>query len=248
MAGAALNLEPIEDIKRKQGKRFSSAVEKLRAQKLAPIAYADAIAKILELPKAKFDETLDLAIRLGVDPKQSDQNVRGAVPLPHGSGKSARILVFAKGAKLKEAEEAGANFVGAEELVEKINGGWLEFDSVVATPDMMAVVSKVARVLGPKGLMPNPKVGTVTMDLKSVITDLKKGRVEFRIDKAGIVHAPFGKVSMGKDKLVENFKSLTDQIVRSKPSSTKGHYILSAYISSSMSPSVAVDIASFYEA
>jgi large subunit ribosomal protein L1 len=247
MAEAALQLEPIEVIKKKQGKRFSTAVQKLRDKGLAAQSYAEAIQRILDLPKAKFDETLEIALRLGVDPKQSDQNVRGAVALPHGSGKSARILVFAKGAKLKEAEEAGADFVGAEELVEKINAGWLEFDSVVATPDMMAVVSKVARVLGPKGLMPNPKVGTVTMDLKNVITDLKKGRVEFRIDKAGIVHAGFGKISMGKEKLIDNFKALTEQIVRAKPSSVKGAYILSAYISSSMSPSVMVDVASFYQ-
>ncbi len=247
MAGAALQLEPIEDIKKKQGKRYASAVEKLRAQKLSAVAYSDAIQKILDLPKAKFDETLDIALRLTVDPKQSDQNVRGAVALPHGSGRSAKVLVFAKGPKLKEAEEAGADFVGAEELAEKINGGWLEFDAVVATPDMMAVVSKVARVLGPKGLMPNPKVGTVTMDLKNVITDLKKGRVEFRVDKAGIIHARFGKVSMGKEKLVENFKALADQIVRAKPASVKGGYIAAAYMSSSMGPSVAVDVASFYQ-
>lgn len=246
MANLALDLEPIEVIKKKQGKRYASAVEKVRAFEKPQQAYEAAIDSLLALPKAKFDETFDIAFRLGVDPKQSDQNVRGAVTLPHGSGKSSRVLVFAKGPKAKEAEDAGADHVGAEELADKINGGWLEFDSVVATPDMMAVVSKVARVLGPKGLMPNPKVGTVTMDVKTVVGDLKKGRVEFRVDKAGIVHAPFGKVSMGKQKLAENFKALSDQLVRAKPSSVKGSYIQSAYMSTSMGPSVSVEVASFY--
>lgn len=240
MAQAA-QLVSIPDIKKKHGKRYASAVEKLRTSAASALNLEDAVKALLETPAPKFDETLEVALRLGVDPKQSDQMVRGAVVLPHGTGKSATVIAFAKGDKIKEAEEAGAVEVGGEELAQKILGGWLDFTSVVATPDMMAVVSKVARVLGPKGLMPNPKLGTVTMDLKSVINELKKGRVEFRVDKAGIVHAAFGKRSFGQEKLVENLKSLVETVMRAKPSTAKGTYLLSAYISGAMSPSVALD-------
>jgi large subunit ribosomal protein L1 len=245
MASAAQKLESVEVIKKRQGKRFSESVKVLREKASGALSYQEGIQCLLDLPKTKFDQTLDVAFRLGVDPKQSDQMVRGAVVLPHGLGKDVRILVFAKGDKLKEAEAAGANFVGADELVEKISGGWTDFDSVVATPDMMPVVSKVARVLGPKGLMPNPKLGTVTMDVTKVIGELKMGRCEFRVDKNAVIHAPVGKLSSGAEKLAENFKILADTLKRMKPSTTKGTYFRSVYLSSSMGPSVQVDVSSF---
>lgn len=245
MASAAQNLEPIELIKKKHGKRYSGGIEALRSDGLKSKKFGEAIEFLLGLPKAKFDESLEVSYRLGVDPKQSDQMVRGAIVLPHGTGKTARVVVFAKGAKLKEAEETGADHVGADELIEKISGGWTDFDSVVATPDMMGVVSKVARILGPRGLMPNPKLGTVTMDVSKVVGELKKGRVEYRVEKAGIVHAAFGKLSLGKEKLSENFKALTDSIVKQKPSSAKGAYIRSVYLSTTMGPSIELDYSEF---
>lgn len=240
MAKAAQILS-IAELKKKHGKRFSKAAEKIRSFDKAYFSIDEAIKAILETPAPKFDESLHVALRLGVDPKHSDQMVRGAVVLPHGTGKSATVVVFAKGEKIKEAEEAGALEVGGEELAQKILGGWTDFTSVVATPDMMPIVSKVARVLGPKGLMPNPKLGTVTMDLKSVIGELKKGRVEFRAEKAGIVHAPIGKRSLGAEKLLENLNTLLETVVRLKPSASKGSYILSAYLSAAMGPSLMLD-------
>ncbi len=240
MAKAAQILS-IADLKKRHGKRYSQATEKLRSFEKAFFTGEEAIKAILETPSPKFDESLHLALRLGIDPKQSDQMVRGAVVLPHGTGKSATVVVFAKGEKIKEAQEAGALEVGGEELAQKILAGWTDFTSVVATPDMMPIVSKVARVLGPKGLMPNPKLGTVTMDLKNVIGELKKGRVEFRAEKAGIVHAPIGKRSLGAEKLVENLNVLLETVVRLKPATSKGAFVLSAYLSPAMGPSLMLD-------
>jgi len=241
MAQSGKNLESLEKIKTKQGKRYSAGVKLVREKAPSPVSYDKAIEILCDLPKTKFDETCDVAFRLGVDPKQSDQMVRGACVLPHGTGRSAKVVVFAKGEKAKEAEAAGADEVGAEDLADKISGGYSDFTAVVATPDMMAVVSKVARVLGPKGLMPNPKLGTVTMNLKSVIEELKKGRVEYRVDKNSVIHAPFGKRSFGKEKLTENLKTLTEQVVKAKPATAKGHYLLSMTLSTSMGPGVKVD-------
>lgn len=189
----------------------------------------------------KFDETVDVAIRLGVDAKQTDQNVRGAVVLPHGLGKSKRVLVFAKAAKEAEAKEAGADFVGAEDLVEKINGGWLDFDVAVATPDMMGVVGRVAKILGPRGLMPNPKLGTVTLDVKKAVQESKAGKAEFRTEKAGIVHAPIGKVSFGPQKLKENLKAVLETVRRLKPATAKGIYFKGMAVSSSMGPGFKIE-------
>lgn len=190
---------------------------------------------------AKFDETVDLAVRLGVDAKQSNQQVRSAVVLPHGLGKTKKVLVFAKGEKEKEAKEAGADFVGAEDLIEKINGGWMDFEAAIATPDMMGVVGRVAKVLGPRGLMPNPKLGTVTFEVKKAVQEAKAGKVEFRTDKSGIVHVPVGKVSFGKDKLKDNIKTLLDTVRRLKPATSKGVYFKGLAVSSTMGPGVRVD-------
>ena len=189
----------------------------------------------------KFDETVNIAVRLGIDTKQADQQVRGATVLPNGIGNKVRVLVFAKGPKATEAEAAGADFVGSDELVTKINGGWMDFDKVIATPDMMVAVSKVGKILGPRGLMPNPKTGTVTNDLTKAINDERKGKVEFRAEKAGIVHAPIGKKSFGKDKLKENFSSLLDAIIKMKPSTAKGAYLKSVTVSPAMSPGIRLE-------
>lgn len=225
------------------GKKYKASVEKVDAEKKYVIEEA---FKILEgFSKAKFDETVDVSVNLGVDPKKSDQMVRGATPLPHGLGKSVSVLVFAKGDKAKEASEAGADFVGAEDLVEKIQGGWMEFDKVVATPDMMGTVSKLGRVLGPRGLMPNPKLGTVSMEVGKVVKEQKAGKVEFRVEKGAIIHAPIGKRSFGSDKLKENFNALLDAVQRAKPSGAKGVYIRGLAISATMTPSVRVDTSVF---
>jgi len=189
----------------------------------------------------KFDETVNLAVRLSIDVKQADQQVRGATVLPNGIGNKVRVLVFAKGAKATEATNAGADFVGSDDLVEKINGGWMDFDKVIATPDMMIAVSKVGKILGPRGLMPNPKTGTVTMNLTQAINDERKGKVEFRAEKAGIVHAPIGKRSFGPDKLKENMKSLLDAIVKMKPSTSKGAYLKSITVSGAMTPGLRLE-------
>jgi large subunit ribosomal protein L1 len=190
---------------------------------------------------AKFDESVDMAIRLGVNPKHADQMVRGTVALPHGVGKEVKILVFAKGEKEKEAREAGADFVGAEDLVEKITGGWTDFDKAIATPDMMGTVGKLGKVLGPRGLMPNPKVGTVTFDVARAVKELKAGRVEFKVDKTGIVHTTVGKISFSAEQLKENVMALMDTIVRAKPSSSKGTYLKSVAISTTMGPGIKLD-------
>ena len=203
---------------------------------------AEALDLAVKTAKAKFDETIELHVRLGVDPRHADQQVRGAVVLPNGTGKTVKVLVFAKGAKATEAQEAGADFVGAEELVQKIQGeNWFDYDVVVATPDMMGVVGRLGRVLGPKGLMPNPKSGTVTFDVANAIKEIKAGKVEYRVDKTAIVHCPIGKKSFGTEKLVENFKALMDALVKAKPAAAKGQYVKSVSVSSTMGPGAKVN-------
>ena len=202
----------------------------------------EAMELAVKTAKAKFDETIELAVRLGVDPRHADQQVRGAVVLPHGTGKTVKVLVFAKGDKVKEAQEAGAEFVGAEALVEKIQKeNWFDFDVVVATPDMMGVVGRLGRVLGPKGLMPNPKSGTVTFDVAKAVQEIKAGKVEYRVDKTSIVHVPLGKKSFGAEKLAENFKVLMEALIKAKPAAAKGQYIKSISVSSTMGPGVKVN-------
>jgi len=191
---------------------------------------------------AKFDETVDVSVRLGVDPRKADQMVRGAVVLPNGLGKTVRVLVFAKGEKAAEAEKAGADFVGGDDLVEKIQGGWFDFDTAIASPDMMGVVGKIGRLLGPRGLMPNPKVGTVTMDIARAVEESKSGKIEYRVEKAGIVHAPVGKISFDAEKLKENILSLLDVLIKAKPSTAKGTYLKKISISSTMGPGINLDI------
>lgn len=203
---------------------------------------AEALELAVKTSKAKFDETIELAVRLGVDPRHADQQVRGAVVLPHGTGKQVRVLVFAKGEKAKEAEAAGAEFVGADELASKIQSeNWFEFDVVVATPDMMGVVGRLGRILGPKGLMPNPKSGTVTFDLTKAIAEIKAGKVEYRVDKTAIIHVPIGRRSFGAEKLSDNFHSLMEAVVKAKPSGAKGQYIKSVSVSSTMGPGVKIN-------
>ncbi|MCL2669560.1 MAG: 50S ribosomal protein L1 [Syntrophaceae bacterium] len=223
----------------KRGKRYIELSKKVEAGKR--YAVDEAVELVVSTASAKFDETVDAAVRLGVNPAHADQMVRGSVVLPNGLGKSVRVLVFAKGEKEKEALEAGAEFVGGEDLVEKIRGGWLEFDRVISTPDMMGSVGKLGKVLGPRGLMPNPKVGTVTFDVGKAVQELKAGRVEFRVEKAGIVHCPIGKSSFGTEKLKENLLALIKMIVKLKPSSSKGIYIRSIALSTVMGPGVKVD-------
>lgn len=209
---------------------------------------AEALELAVKTAKANFDETIELHVRLGVDPRHADQQVRGAVVLPNGTGKNVRVLVFAKGDKAKEAQEAGADFVGAEELVDKIQKeNWFDFDVVVATPDMMGVVGRLGRVLGPKGLMPNPKSGTVTFDVAKAIDEIKAGKVEYRLDKTNIIHVPVGKVSFGGEKLTENFAALMDAIVKAKPAAAKGQYLKSVAVTSTMGPGVKVNPAKIAE-
>jgi large subunit ribosomal protein L1 len=202
----------------------------------------EAVEIIKEASYAKFDETVDVAVRLGVDPRHADQMVRGAVVLPNGLGKTIRVLVFAKGEKEKEARDAGADYVGADDLVAKIQEGWFDFDTAIATPDMMGVVGKIGKLLGPRGLMPNPKVGTVTFDLDRAIKDSKAGKVEFRVEKAGIIHAPVGKLSFAADKLQENILALVDALMKAKPPAAKGNYVKKMTISSTMGPGVPLDL------
>ena len=221
----------------KRGKNYLDSV-KLYG-KATQYDVEQAVELCLQTAKAKFDETIELSVRLGVDPRHADQQVRGAVVLPHGTGKTVRVLVFAKGDKVKEAEDAGADYVGAEELVQKIQTeNWFDFDVCVATPDMMGVVGRIARILGPKGLMPNPKSGTVTMDVAKAIADIKAGKVEYRVDKTSIIHCPVGKKSFEKEKLVENINVLMEAIVRAKPAAAKGAYLRSIVVSSTMGPGV----------
>ncbi|MBQ3145508.1 MAG: 50S ribosomal protein L1 [Clostridia bacterium] len=221
----------------KKGKRYLEC-EKL-VDKSKNYDAKEALDVICKMPKPKFDETVELHVKLGVDSKQADQQVRGTVVLPNGTGKTQRVLVFAKGDKAKEAEAAGADFVGAEELVPKIqNENWFDYDVIVATPDMMGVIGRLGKILGPKGLMPNPKSGTVTMDVTKAINEIKSGKVEYRLDKTNIIHLGFGKVSFGSDKLLENYETVMDAIIKAKPAAAKGQYVKSIAIATSMGPSI----------
>jgi large subunit ribosomal protein L1 len=223
----------------KRGKKYVEAAKKIETGKRYPVSEATEL--VVASARAKFDETVAAAIRLGVNPAHAEQMVRGSVVLPNGLGKSVRVLVFAKGEKEKEALDAGADVVGSDDVVEKIRGGWLEFDRVIATPDMMGSVGKLGKILGPRGLMPNPKVGTVTFDVGRTVKELKAGKVEFRVEKAGIVHCPIGKASFGAEKLKENFLALVEMIIKLKPASSKGIYIRSISLSTVMGPGVKVD-------
>ena len=222
------------------GKKYIESVKLI--DRSALYTPSEALELSVKTAKAKFDETVELHVRLGVDPRHADQQVRGAVVLPHGTGKTVRVLVFAKGEKAKEAEAAGADFVGADELVQKIQGeNWFDYDVVVATPDMMGVVGRLGRVLGPKGLMPNPKSGTVTFDVAKAIAEIKAGKVEYRVDKTAIVHCPIGKVSFGVEKLQENFHALMEALIKAKPAAAKGQYVKSVSVSSTMGPGAKVN-------
>lgn len=223
----------------KHGKKYQDAAKEIDRNVL--LEPNEAISIVKKVAPAKFDETVEVAVRLGVDPRHADQQVRGAVVLPNGTGKTAKVLVFAKGEKHKEAEAAGADYVGAEDMIEKIQGGWMDFDVAIATPDMMGAVGKLGRVLGPRGLMPNPKTGTVTFDVDRAVKEVKAGKIEYRTDKAGIIHAPIGKVSFETEKLVENFQTLIDTLIRVKPAAAKGTYLKSITVSSTMGPGVKVN-------
>jgi len=223
----------------KRGKKFIEAKKKIEPGKR--YALKEAAEIVVSTARAKFDETVDAAIRLGVSPQHADQMVRGSVVLHNGLGKSVRVLVFAKGQKEKEAFDAGADFVGGEEIIEKVSKGWLEFDKAIATPDMMGLVSKLGKILGPRGLMPNPKVGTVTFDLEKAVKEIKAGKVEFKVEKAGVVHIPVGKVSFGFDRLLENAKTLLEVILRAKPPTSKGIYLRSIALSTTMGPGIKID-------
>ena len=223
----------------KHGKKYQESVKAFDLSK--QYEANEAVSVLLETAKAKFDETIELHVRLGVDPRQADQQVRGVLVLPHGTGKTKRVLVIAKGAKADAAAAAGADYVGAEELIAKIqNESWFDFDVMITTPDMMGMVGRIGRVLGPKGLMPNPKSGTVTMDVEKAIAEVKAGKVEYRLDKTAIIHCPIGKKSFGKEKLVENYAALMDAIVKAKPASAKGTYLKSVTLASTMGPGVKV--------
>ena len=222
----------------KHGKKYRQAAEKVETR---PYALREAIDLAGQVKYVKFDETLEVAMRLGVDPKHADQMVRGTVVLPHGLGTVSRVLVFATGDKVREAEEAGADVVGGDELAKRIEGGWMEFDSVVATPDMMRVVGRLGKVLGPRGLMPNPKAGTVTTDVAKAVQEIKAGKVEFRVDKTGIIHAPVGKLSFGTDQLRDNAEALIGAVLKAKPSAAKGKYVRGVSVSSTMGPGIQVD-------
>ncbi len=225
----------------KRGKKYSESRKRIDSEDVD--SFNAAVKMTLESSFAKFDETVDLAVRLGVDPRHADQMVRGSVVLPHGTGKDVKVVVFAKGEKEKEATDAGADFVGNDDLIEKIKGGWFGFDKAVATPDMMGSVGKIGKLLGPRGLMPNAKTGTVTFDLTRAIQDLKAGKIDFRVEKAGIVHVPMGKVSFGVDKIVQNMTAFFDTIMRLKPASSKGTYLKGIAISTTMGPGLKIDSA-----
>lgn len=230
----------------KRGKKYLAAKKYTESSKggRTIVAFTDAIKTALESAYAGFDETVELAVRLGVDPRHADQMVRGTVILPEGTGKEVKVLVFAKGEKEKEAQEAGADFVGNDELIEKIKEGWTEFDKAVATPDMMGSVGKIGRILGPRGLMPNAKSGTVTFDVSKAIQELKAGKIDFRVEKAGIVHVPLGKVSFGEERILRNANAFLETIVRLKPASSKGTYLRGIAVSTTMGPGVKADVAS----
>ena len=224
-----------------KGKKYRAALNKVDRNQRYPLEDSLRLAK--ETASAKFDETVEMAIRLGVDPRQADQNIRGTVTLPHGMGKSVRVLAFAKGDKEKEAQEAGADFVGSDELIKKISEGWLDFDKAVATPDMMGAVGRIGKILGPRGLMPNPKTGTVALDIGKAVKEIKAGKLEFRVDKAGIVHVPVGKASFGPEQLIDNAKAVLGSIIRAKPASAKGNYIKGVTVATTMGPGIKLDLA-----
>jgi large subunit ribosomal protein L1 len=223
----------------KQGKRLRQAREKVDAEKFYTLS--EAVTVLTELPRPKFDESVDVAVKLGVNPKKAEENVRGVVSLPHGTGKTIRVVAFCKGEKVKEAQEAGADYVGAEDLVEKIQGGWLDFEAVAATPDVMGLVGKIGKLLGPRGLMPNPKLGTVSFDIGKAVKAIKGGQVEFRVEKEGIVHVGAGRVSFGTEKIIDNIQSLLEAVSKAKPKTSKGVYVQSIYLSSTMGPSFKID-------
>src|SRR5690242_10547058 len=226
-------------VRKRGGKRYAAAAEKIAPDKQYSLEEAVAILK--DMPAAKFDQSIDLSFRLGVDPKHADQMVRGAVVLPHGIGKSVRVAVFAKGEKEREAREAGADVIGAEDLVERVQGGWMEFDTAVATPDLMGQVGRLGKVLGPRGLMPNPKLGTVTFDVGRAVREAKAGKVEFRVDKAGNVHVPIGKRSFSPENILANALAIIEAIVRAKPAAAKGTYLRTLTLSTTMGPGVKID-------
>ena len=225
------------------GKKYRAALEKIEPGR--KFTLEEGVAKVQEIAFAKFDETVELTMWLGVDPRKADQLVRGTVILPHGLGKSKRVLVIAQGDKIREAEEAGADFIGGEDMVDKIKGGWLDFDAVIATPDMMRLVGGLGKVLGPRGLMPNPKTGTVTFDVRAAVTETKAGKVEYRVDKTGVIHVGVGKVSFEAQKLRENAQTLLDAVVKAKPSTAKGKYVKKVNLAATMSPGVLLDEAAY---
>ena len=227
----------------KKGKRYQESVKLVDPAKAYKVT--EAIELLKEMTKANFDETVEAAFRLGVDPKKADEQIRGAMVLPHGTGRTQRVLVFAKGDKVKEAEEAGADYVGNEELIAKINEGWFEFDVIVATPDMMAEVGKLGRVLGPKGLMPNPRTGTVTFEVAKAVSNIKAGQVEYRVDSDSNLHVPIGKISFDNEKLVENLEAMTRTLVSIKPQSSKGVYMRNASVTSTMGPGIKIDVSEY---
>lgn len=227
----------------KKSKQLRAALEKIDSTKVYSVEEAVALAK--ETNFAKFDATVEVAYNLNIDVKKADQQIRGAMVLPNGTGKTARVLVFARGAKAEEAKAAGADFVGEDDLVAKINDGWLDFDVVIATPDMMALVGRLGRVLGPKGLMPNPKAGTVTMDVTKAINDFKAGKIEYRLDKSNIIHVPIGKASFTEEQLTDNFQTLIDAVVKAKPAAAKGQYIKSLVVASTMGPGVKLNVTKY---
>jgi large subunit ribosomal protein L1 len=225
---------------RRRGKGYRAMLAKVDRTQRYPLE--EGLGLVHQTARAKFDETVEMSVRLGVDPRQADQNIRGTVVLPHGVGKAVRVLAFAKGEKEREAQEAGADFVGAEDLIKKISDGWLDFDKAVATPDMMAAVGRIGKILGPRGLMPNPKTGTVAMDISKAVKEIKAGKLEFRVDKAGIIHVPIGKISFGAEKLADNAKAVLSSILRAKPASAKGNYVLGVTLSTTMGPGVKIDL------
>lgn len=222
-----------------KGKSYRARLEKVDRDRRYTLE--EGLRLVRETARVKFDETVELAVRLGVDPRQADQNIRGTVLLPHGMGKTVKVLAFAKGEKEREAQEAGADFIGSDDLVKKVSEGWLEFDKAVATPDMMGAVARIGKILGPRGLMPNPKAGTVTQEIGKAVRELKAGKLEFRVDKAGIVHVPIGKVSFPEEQLVENARAILASLVRAKPASAKGNYIRGVALSATMGPGIKVD-------
>lgn len=223
------------------GKSYRKVFEKVDRNQRYQLE--DSLKLVKETARAKFDETVDMAIRLGVDPRQADQNIRGTVALPHGMGKTVRVLAFAKGEKEREAQEAGADFVGSDELIKKISEGWLDFDKAVATPDMMAAVGRIGKILGPRGLMPNPKTGTVSLDIGKAVREIKAGKLEFRVDKAGIVHVPVGRASFSAEQLIDNARMVLLTVLRAKPASAKGNYVKGVTVATTMGPGIKIDLA-----